>query len=229
MTSDYEEVVIDVKGTLALIRLETTDEFIVREIFHSNTYRKLDVRPDDVVLDVGMNIGAFTIYALQKGAFVHSFEPEPKNFSMARHNILLNKIDTEFILHQKAVVGNDDAERPLSINVRRNKGLHSLIPKRGRDTIMVSCMNINHILQTVRPTVIKMDIEGGEYECLKAVESFKGVREMIFEFHHAHLNDVKTKEKYKETTDLMRRHFKTVQFKEDTKGAWVSLVYCNDE
>jgi hypothetical protein len=72
-----------------------------------------------------------------------------------------------------------------------------------------------------------MDIEGGEYECLKAVKSFDGIRELILEFHHAHLNDTKTHAKYDEILALLRSQFTNVQARADTKDAWVNIIYCS--
>ncbi len=48
------------------------------------------------------------------------------------------------------------------------------------------------------------------------------------EFHHAHLNDIKTHDKYNSILNLLRTKFKTVEAREDTKGAWVNLVYCKN-
>ena len=45
---------------------DTSDEFVVHEIF-DGAYSKLNLRTDDVVVDFGLNIGMFTLYALNKG------------------------------------------------------------------------------------------------------------------------------------------------------------------
>ena len=80
-------------------------------------------------------------------------------------------------------------------------------------------------MEKTKATVIKMDIEGGEYECLKAVKSFDGVREMELEFHHAHLNDTKTHAKYNEIIALLKTHFTHVEGREP-KGNWITNIYC---
>ncbi len=44
--------------------------------------------PEDVILDVGMHIGAFSVAALLRGAgSVYGFEPEKENFEIACHNL----------------------------------------------------------------------------------------------------------------------------------------------
>lgn len=211
----------------AYVREGTSDEFVVKEVF-SGEYRKLNITEDDIIVDFGMNIGMFTIFALQKGAKkVYGYEAEPENFDLARRNIQLNGISSiKYNINNSAVVGNNDTKRYFSINVKKNKGAHSLVAKRGRNTITVSCVNINNVLQSINPTVVKMDIEGAEYECLPAVNNFNGINQLIFEYHHAHLDDIKTHSKYSEILDLMGRNFPIVEARRETKGAWVSIVYC---
>ena len=216
------------KGVTALVRNGTSDRFIVQEVISGNTYRRLNVTEGDTVLDIGMNIGMFSISALLKGATVYAFEPDPTNFGLAVLNVQLNGFRTGFYPYESAVVGTNDQRREFSINLKRNKGAHSLVHKRGRTLITVNSENINSILDRIHPTVIKMDIEGGEYECLRAVKSFDGVREMILEFHHARLLDVKSRLKYREIIQLLQKHFSDVHFRSETKKAWVTLVYCRN-
>jgi len=230
-----ETKIINVNGVQALIRLNTTDEFIVNEIIKMNTYRKLNIYANDVVLDAGLHIGMFTIKALQNFAIVYSFEACKENFIMAKYNIevLNNNICSpgNYRLYNLAVTGDNRSVRDFSLNdlsKYRNTGLHSLYYKRGRIIVPVKCENINSVLKRVNPTVIKMDIEGAEYECIKNIESFNGVREFIFEFHHSELKDIKTHEKYRELIRILQSHFDIVDYNPDTKGAWVSLVYCKN-
>ena len=220
---------IEYKGIKANVREDTSDEFVVHEVF-DGAYSKLNLQPDDVVVDFGLNIGMFTLYALSKGVSrVYSYEPDPDNYEVACSNLKLNEIESSrYVLNNCAVVGNDDEKRYFSINLKKNKGAHSLVHKRGRNTITVNCVNINDVIENIRPTVIKMDIEGGEYECLPALKSYEGIRELILEFHHAHLNDIKTHSKYNETIELLKSKFDEVQYREDTKGAWVNTIYCKN-
>ncbi len=220
---------IEVKDVKAKVREDTSDEFVVNEVIRGNEYRKLKLQPSDVVLDFGLNIGMFTIQTFKRGVKeVHSFEPDYDNFKLATDNCKLNNLDNSVKLHNAAVVGNYDTQRNFSINVKRNKGAHSLVAKRGRDTITVNAQNINDIMQQVNPTVIKMDIEGGEYEVLPAITDWSNVRELIMEYHHAHLLDSDLR-KFHEIVSLLQGHFSTVEYRKEPKGAWVSIIYCSQE
>lgn len=65
--------------------------FIYREIFEQRCYFKhgVSVKDGDVVLDVGANIGLFSLYLAQKypHASIHAFEPTPPIHACAHKNL----------------------------------------------------------------------------------------------------------------------------------------------
>jgi len=223
-----EEKIINFKDKIkAYVREGTSDEFVVKEVF-SGEYNKLNITHDDIVADFGLNIGMFTAFALKKGAKkVVSYEADSDNYDLAYRNMKLNEFDKErYLLHNLAVVGDNSETRSFSMNPNKNKGAHSLVAKRGRYSVDVNCININKVLEEHNPTIIKMDIEGGEIECIPAIKSFDNIREFIMEFHHAHLNDSKTLSKFHSILNIMKQHFSHVQYREEPKGAWVSIIFC---
>jgi len=218
---------ITVKNVNFYVREGTLDEMVVKEVFNGE-YNRLNITTDDIVVDLGLNIGSFTLYALSKGAkYVESYEAEPDNFELAMKNLSYNTIySNNYSLNNNAVVGNDDETRVFYTNGKKNKGMHSLFNKRGRIPTTVRCVNINSILEKVAPTVLKLDIEGGEYECLKAIKSFDGIRELIFEYHPTYLDDTKTHSKYYEIIDLLHSNFSHVE----TIGKitdQICIIYCS--
>ncbi|MFJ8234014.1 FkbM family methyltransferase [Streptomyces sp. NPDC094448] len=67
-------------------------QFLYREIFTERCYLRngIELRPGDVVFDIGANIGMFTLFAHQEcpGVAVHAFEPAPLPFAALRANVL---------------------------------------------------------------------------------------------------------------------------------------------
>ena len=220
MSSNIKQIIY--KNFNIVIREGTSDQFVAKEVL-SGEYRKLSLNESDVVLDLGSNIGMFSLFAHSKVKQIIGYEPELENYTMALKNLSLNGVNN-VILNNAAVVGNNDTTRNFSINTKKNKGAHSLVPKRGRDTITVNCENINTIIQRHNPTVIKMDIEGGEYECLPVVSKWSNINQIILEYHHAHLND-SDKSKFNEILNLLKNNFSSVEYRNDPKGAWVSIIY----
>jgi len=226
-TGEYIDLeIVEYRDMKAYCRPGTSDSFVLREVA-SGEYTKIKITPDDVIVDFGLNIGMFTTFALKRGAkHVHSYEAETENYELAKLNVELNGVADRATLHNRAVVENDDEERYFSINTEKNKGAHSLITKRGRDHITVKCANVNKILKEVNPSIVKMDIEGGEYAVLTNIENYGNIKQLIFEFHHAHLDDMQHHLKYNEILKILRDEFPNVDAREDTKGAWVNIVYC---
>lgn len=67
-------------------------KFIYNEIFVDHTYEQygVDLQPDSVIVDVGGNIGLFTLYAawkLKGKAKIYVFEPVPFIYNILRKNI----------------------------------------------------------------------------------------------------------------------------------------------
>src|SRR5579862_5635119 len=51
-------------------------------------------RPDDLFLDIGANIGLYSLYAaISRGVQVIAFEPESQNYALLNKNIFLNQMD----------------------------------------------------------------------------------------------------------------------------------------
>jgi FkbM family methyltransferase len=219
---------ISYKGIKAFVRDGTSDEFVVHEVM-DGAYNKLKIKPDDVVVDFGLNIGMFTCWASKKGAKeVYAYEAEKENYELAKENIKLNDFNN-VKLYNLAVIGNNEKTRNFSVNVKKNKGAHSLVHKKGRETVTVECININDVLEKVKPNVIKMDIEGGEYECLTNLTyDLSKVREFIMEFHHAHLNDIGKEVIFHEIIGILEKYFSNVEYRKEPKGAWVSTIYCSN-
>lgn len=212
------------KDIKAWTRPGTSDSFVVEEVF-SGEYRKLNIKSNDVILDIGLNIGMFTLFALKHGASrLISFEADKENYELACKNIELNEFQDKAELYNLAVVGTEPLTRMFSLNNKKNKGAHSLIHKRGRNSVEVNCIKFSEIVEKYRPTIIKMDIEGGEYECLTNIDNYYQTREIILEFHHNHLNDTKQK-KQLELVNQLQKHFSNVDYRKEPKGAWVSIIH----
>jgi FkbM family methyltransferase len=77
-----------------------TDEIVIREIWEEDVYEVKDTRFNrgGVVIDIGANIGSFSLYAAYHGATVYAIEPEPHNLEALKKNIKLNnKEDSVYV------------------------------------------------------------------------------------------------------------------------------------
>lgn len=204
------------------VREDTLDEYVINENLKSNSYlKKINLESKDIWLDLGANIGAFAISIAKRVKNVYCFEPERENFEIMKVNIKENKIDNVEIF-MKVVVDDYKDTTDFYLNKKKNKGAHSILIKRGREKINVPCCNINSLITNYNINKIKMDIEGYEYFIIKNIDCWELIDEIILEFH---LNVLK-KEKYKEIVEILKTKFDVVDYKEDIKKNWTTIIYC---
>jgi FkbM family methyltransferase len=53
----------------------------------------VSISAGDVVLDIGTNIGVFTLFAAKQGAQVYAYEPMPPTYAVLLHNVTAHGLD----------------------------------------------------------------------------------------------------------------------------------------
>ena len=132
---------------------------------------KLDER--DIVADIGAYTGQYAMICSKTPVKeVRSYEPTPKTFE-----ILQMYNEPNLKVFNLAVVGNDDKEREFFISYGIGV-TNSLIQKRKSTKTIVKCIHYNDVIKDC--SVVKIDIEGGEYECDLIQDH---IRAYIIDFH----------------------------------------------
>lgn len=199
----------------------TLDEWIVDEVLNLTCYAApLNLRSGDVVLDIGMNIGAFSVLASLCGGGVIGYEPEKENYDIAILNMELNGFKGKFI---QAGISDIKRNALLFLNGKKNKADHTMEKMRGREAIEVQCFGINEVLKEHKPNKIKMDCEGEEYKIILAVQDWINTEKMVFEWHRRILKDEKNK-KFNAVMAALEKDFEVIA-KRDGRG-WTQKVKC---
>ena len=135
---------------------------------------------NEVVLDVGACFGAYSLFASQQGAKeVHCYEPEINNFNLCLKNVENHK---NIKPNNTALVNDDKKEISFYLTKGINKGNFSTTAFRGRKEIKVKAENFDEVLHRIKPSTIKMDCEGSEYDLLnKPLPDF--VKKITLEIH----------------------------------------------
>jgi FkbM family methyltransferase len=127
--------------------------------------------PGSVVLDVGANVGVFTLpLARSVGPVgqVHSFEPHPVIRRRLIENIALNNLSNVRVLD--FALGGEDGQVTLFGATHSNQGQASLTHRPGlEDQIVVAMHTLDDYVQSARlPRVdlLKIDTEGAEFKVL---------------------------------------------------------------
>ena len=141
-------------------------EFEVQGIMAEN------VRPGNVVYDIGANNGFISMLAAQlvsEDGFVYAFEPLPANVS-----ILHNLFSANDVINCEVVpLAVADVTAELALFVGSSHTTSSLHSGRGNSgSVTVSSITLDAFLAAHQPPdFIKIDVEGAESEVLKGSES----------------------------------------------------------
>ena len=136
---------------------------------------KDSVKEGDTVVDLGANMGYFTLLAsglVGKAGRVYAFEPEPVNYRQLLKNIELNGYENVVPL-QKAV-SNVNGKVKLFVHAT-DSGRHVIEPCNNdsaqEESIEIESVTLDEFFRDKPlPTVIKMDIEGAELLALFGME-----------------------------------------------------------
>jgi FkbM family methyltransferase len=134
------------------------------------------VKPDMVVVDVGANVGYFSLLSAElvgQGGTVYAFEPEPKNHELLKKNIELNSYSN--IQSIEMAVSDQCGSTQLFLSAL-DSGSHSIYDAGAR------AVRGNHLVTTTTldaflageawPNVdlVKIDVEGAELKVLAGME-----------------------------------------------------------
>lgn len=172
--------------SMFFIRKDTSDRLIVDEVCRLKVYGS-NIEKDATVVDVGANIGAYSLFAAKKATEgkVFSFEPENNNYRQLRKNIELNKIFNISTFRLGICDRECDTKLFLSDN---NEGAHTLYKYDSCKIQKIKCIKLTDIFQQCkikRADILKIDIEGAEYDILMSTSKkvFNKIDRIVLEFH----------------------------------------------
>ena len=125
---------------------------------------KTHVEKNNIVVDIGANIGYYTLLMALNQAKVFSYEPEPKNFKLLQKNVNLNNFSSNVKLYNKAV-SNYNGFSKLFL-AKGAPGMHTLSNNRfDSNSIDVNLINrrlgttpflefINKVEQKIRKPIV---------------------------------------------------------------------------
>lgn len=116
-------------------------------------------------LDLGANIGAFSVFCELKGATVVAYEPDQECYDVLYKNVL----NPESRCIRAAVTANDESMLPFYVSSKDQNHWRGTVLPTGGFIPAGHCRNVcgANIMDQVF-TGVKMDIEGAEHEILDA-------------------------------------------------------------
>jgi FkbM family methyltransferase len=129
------------------------------------------LRPNDLFLDVGANVGTYTILAASVcGARAIAFEPDPRAVAVLRRNIAINHLSALADVRETAL-GGFHGQIALTV------GLDTMNRVAGADDYarqVVPITRLDDCTGAEMPTLIKLDVEGFEEEVLSGADRVLG-------------------------------------------------------
>jgi len=191
------------------------DESVINEIFKYQEYRAAEEiikKATEPIIDVGAHAGFFSIYCrlLNSSAKIYALEPEPNNAEQMAKNLRENKIKNIKII--QAALAGESGKRELVITPDNHN--HRLLLSGemvlGGDTIFVKTHSLSDFCSEFKIrkiSLLKMDIEGGEYEIIRSLKGkdWLVVQSLMMEYH----NNFEVN--YKELESILRQNGFSVQ------------------
>ena len=128
------------------------------------------LRPEDSFLDVGANVGVYTLLAASKitSGSIYSIEALPKNYERLKENIVLNQFE-RIQTYQLAV---SDKEGMIELSLNDGDSTPSILGQNSGHKLIVKTDMLDNILPNgTHLTLAKMDVEGAELLVLKGAKS----------------------------------------------------------
>lgn len=176
---------------------------------------QLDLQPGNVVLDCGANIGTITGLLLIKGLEVHAFEPNPDAYRMlVRRFRFYRRVHCYpyAVYDQTAKIKLYRHQHTMEDPLKWSTGTSLFAYKSNVDAqapLMASAIDLASFVQKLpqRVKLIKMDIEGAEYQVLTHLITtgvIAKIDHIVVETHHE--RDASFRPSYEALTHLMAKH-----------------------
>lgn len=143
------------------------------------------VTPEDVVLEIGAGIGLVgaVVATNCKPRAVHAFEANPELIDSIRALYRLNGIEDRINVRNCVLISAPERPETVPFHLANSYLGSSLIDAgRARKTVEVPTADFAAICADLSPTVLVMDIEGGELDLLRHAD-LSGFRAVVLEFH----------------------------------------------
>jgi FkbM family methyltransferase len=200
------------------------DVSTVAVIFIKDNYGK--ICDNSIIIDIGANIGAFSIYAATTSnhSTIYAYEPFPDNFDKLNRNIQINNL-SKAIRTFKLGVASKKGTRKFYLGDTLSHSL-SNDHKGSSLEVEINCISLEDIftqndIDTV--DILKLDCEGAEFEILYDAPSYilQRVREIRMEYH----NQRKPLENIEKLIEFMEKMGKFMIFFEPSSNGYTGNVW----
>jgi FkbM family methyltransferase len=135
------------------------------------------IEDEDIVLDVGANIGFFTILSRNAKKII-AIEPIKRCIPILKKNLEKNNLKNVEVFNIALGGG-----MPLLIEENNAVNLSKIVDKKGENVTEIESKKLEYFVKKYNINFIKIDAEGFEYEIFGKGEIPKGLNKIVMEFH----------------------------------------------
>ncbi|MDF2376643.1 MAG: FkbM family methyltransferase [Verrucomicrobiales bacterium] len=138
---------------------------------------------EDHAFDVGAHLGWYSLLLNSQGqGNIHSFEPDPMNFSLLSENLEMNHAGR--VKTNQAAVGETPGTLTLHLYPDKNRGRHSILPINDGEKVEVEAVSLDDYCRSLEidPALVrfvKIDVEGFEPIALKGASEILKANPLI--------------------------------------------------
>lgn len=190
-----DKSIISTIGNVKIREKERTDFNIVAEVFAFNGYDVDIGEKGTIVIDMGMNIGAATLFfaANEKVDKVYGYEPFEDTYAQALANFSLNQEEIRSKIRPFCLAVSDwEGEEDIPVNAEES-GWRSILSKDERKRkVKIHCRKAGDVVGEIikenpeRRIVLKVDTEGSEFPIFESLEKaglLKEIDTIAMEYH----------------------------------------------
>ncbi len=221
-------------------RPNTADENTILATYKEDEYGFVNFKPapGDAMIDAGGYVGSTAIlYAqLYPEARIFCVEPLPENIEIIKKNIEVNKLGNRITLLENALWSVSGVLIPIFYRDKSTVGAvhkfvgsafpnyHESVSKDASSAFSISLPHIMEQNKIDRVRLLKMDIEGSEYEALAGLPEIylKKIQTMVGEYHNIH---PESEEVPRSALYSLVAHFFVNQSKGEELKTWGSFLF----
>jgi len=173
------------------------------------------LRPGDLFVDVGANIGSYAIWAADLGAEVIALEPAEDTFALLLENVALNDyLIRTFQAAAGATCGS----------VRFTSGRDTVNRMDPEGSVETTMLTIDSVIESRTVAGMKVDVEGFEFDVLRGCErALSEHRISLIQLEWNRTSREAARADRRPVADLLARHGYCL-FRPDDQGALVPLA-----
>lgn len=214
--ADMQNYTIDVNGSKMIIDFD--DEGLSQQLYlhrirerYSTEYMKKIVKEDDIIIDIGANVGYYALLEsrLAHKGHVYAIEPVLNNIWCLRRNIKLN--DYKNISTHSFAMGDKIGRKKIYVYEKANlcsftKNIQH--KSMGHKVVRIATVDAFVDFISEHPTLIRMDVEGYEYQIIKGMTNILRENKPLILFIELHPFMVEERDMDELLATLRQNNFK---------------------